>query len=75
MFHVYGLTRPEVEHVLDSFFVVRKNEERDHGEYHTKRLVLEIFDAMAEATETDRPYRTSLDPPPGQGPRHERSTA
>jgi hypothetical protein len=24
MFRVYGLTRPEVEHVLDSFFVVRK---------------------------------------------------
>src|SRR5690606_5703820 len=24
MFHVYGLTRPEVEHILDSFFVLRK---------------------------------------------------
>ena len=38
MFHLYGLTRAEVEHVLDSFFVVRKYEERDHGEFRTKRL-------------------------------------
>jgi hypothetical protein len=70
MFHVYGLTRPEVEHVLDSFFVVRKYEERDHGEFRTKRLILEICDAMAKAIETDEPYQTVLDPPPGQGPRH-----
>jgi hypothetical protein len=71
MFHVYGLTRPEVEHVLDSFFVVRKYEQRDHGEFRTKRLVLERYDAMAEAARAGRPYQTILDPPPGHGPRHE----
>lgn len=70
MFHLYGLTRPEVEHVLDSFFVVRKYEERDHGEFRTKRLVLEVYDAMTAAAETGVPYRTVLDPPPGHGPRH-----
>jgi hypothetical protein len=70
MFHVYGLTRSEVEHVLDSFFVVRKYEERDHGEFRTKRLVLDRYDAMAEAAHTGRPYQTVLDPPPGHGPRH-----
>ena len=72
MFHVYGLTRPEVEHVLDSFFVVRKYEERDHGEFRTKRLVLERYDAMQTAIDTGIPYETPLDPPPGQGPRHPR---
>jgi hypothetical protein len=70
MFHLYGLTRPEVEHVLDSFFVVRKYEERDHGEFRTRRLVLEIFDAMVAAVGSGLPYRTVLDPPPGHGPRH-----
>lgn len=70
MFHIYGLTRPEVEHVLDSFFVVRRYEERDHGEFRTKRLVLQVFDAMAEAARTGRPHQTVLDPPPGHGPRH-----
>ena len=44
MFHIYGLTRDEVEHVLDSFPVVRKYDERDYGEYRTKRLVLTSYD-------------------------------
>lgn len=75
MFHVYGLTRPEVEHVLDSFFVVRKYDERDHGEFRTKRLVLDRYDAMAEAIAAlaagqPCPYATPLNPPPGRGPRH-----
>ena len=46
MFHIYGLNRDEVEHVLDSFPVVRKYDERDYGEYRTKRLVLNQFDRM-----------------------------
>jgi hypothetical protein len=74
MMHVYGLTRPEVEHVLDSFFVVRKYEERDHGEFRTKRLVLEIYDAMIEAARTGVPYASALEPAPGKGPRHPESS-
>jgi hypothetical protein len=40
--HVFGLTRPESEHVLDSFRVVRNYEERDLGEYRTRRTVLAV---------------------------------
>jgi len=47
MFHIYGLTRDEVEHVLDSFPVVRKYDERDYGEYRTKTLILEQFVSLA----------------------------
>ena len=74
MMHVYGLQRDEVEHVLDSFFVLRKNEERDFGEFVTKRLVLAEYDRMAEAATTGVPYESSLDPAPGFGPRHDAST-
>ena len=70
MLHVYGLDRHDAEHVLDSFFVVRKYEERDHGEFRTKRLVLAAYDQMAEAARTGVAYVSPLDPPPGQGPRH-----
>jgi hypothetical protein len=70
MLHVYGLGRDDAEHVLDSFPVLRKYEERDHGEFRTKRLVLTEYDAMAEAAHTGVPYRSPLDPPPGDGPRH-----
>ncbi len=31
--HLYGLSRPQAEWILDSFTVLRKYEERDHGEF------------------------------------------
>lgn len=73
MFHLYGLHRDDTEHVLDSFPVVRNYDERDHGEFRTKRLVLAAYDAMANAAATGAPFRSPLDPPPGEGPRHLRA--
>ncbi len=70
MFHLYGLPRDDVEHVLDSFDGVRGSDERDHGEFRTKRLILQVWDAMAEAARAGTAYRSPLDPPPGEGPRH-----
>jgi N-6 DNA Methylase len=71
-FHLYGLERDEVEHVMESFEALRRREENPQNlaEFHTKRLILERYDAMAEATRTDKSYQTILNPPPGQGPRH-----
>jgi hypothetical protein len=43
-------------------------EERDHGEFRTKRLVLEIYDAMADAARTGQPYQTILDLHPATAP-------
>ncbi|MDN5851877.1 MAG: restriction endonuclease, partial [Actinomycetia bacterium] len=71
--HVYGLTRPEAEHVLDSFFVVAKYEQRDHGEYRTKRLVLDAYDRMAAAIGGGS-WSPPADPPAGSGPRHRART-
>jgi hypothetical protein len=76
MFHLYGLDRADTEHVLDSFFVVRKYEERDHGEFRTKRLVLAAYDAMTEAAATSgAPFRSPLDPPAGERLRHHGGSA
>ncbi|HWA72809.1 MAG TPA: N-6 DNA methylase [Polyangiaceae bacterium] len=63
-FHLYGLARDDVSYVMETFPIVRKNDEKAHGEYRTKRVILEIYDAMAEAARTDEPYQTLLDPPP-----------
>jgi hypothetical protein len=63
-FHLYGLSRDDTAYILDTFPIVRKNDEKAHGEYRTKRVILEIYDAMAEAARTGRPYATRLDPPP-----------
>ncbi len=46
-FHLYGLTRAETEFVLDTFPVLRRNEERTLGAYVTRELVLDAFDRLA----------------------------
>jgi hypothetical protein len=35
-----------------------------HGDYRTKRVILEISDALAESIRIGQPYQTRLDPPP-----------
>ena len=62
--HLYGLDRAQSEWLIDSFAVLRKYEERDHGEFRTKRIVLEIYDEMATARSNGIVYQTRLDPPP-----------
>lgn len=63
-FHLYGLARDDTDYVMDTFPIVRKNDEKAHGEYRTKRVILEIFDALGEAARIGRPYKTRLDPAP-----------
>ena len=62
--HAYDLPREDAAYILDTFPSVRRKDEVAHGEYRTKRVILEIYDAMAEAARTGIPYRTRLDPPP-----------
>lgn len=63
-FHLYGISRDDAAYVLDTFPIVKRNDEKDHGEYRTQRVILEIHDAMTDAVRTDKPYQTRLDPPP-----------
>jgi hypothetical protein len=69
-FHLYSIERDDVDYIMDTFKVVRQKDEAKHGEYRTKRLILERYDSMATAISTGVPYQTPLDPPPGHGPRH-----
>lgn len=63
-FHLYGIARDDVDYILETFHTVKKNDLKAHGEYKTKRLILERYDAMTQASETGTPYQTVLDPPP-----------
>ena len=63
-FHVYGLSRSECEHVMDSFPVLKKNDEKTHGEFRTKRVTLEVYDAMAASALSGQAYQTKLSPRP-----------
>jgi hypothetical protein len=57
--------RDAVAYIMDTFPIVKRKDEEKWGDYRTKRVILEIYDAMAEAIRTGRPYQTLLDPPPG----------
>ncbi|NEB51549.1 N-6 DNA methylase [Streptomyces griseus] len=79
-FHLYGIDRDDTAYILDTFNVTRDNDTKAHGEYRTKRLILAEYDRMAAAGLTlENPltegesgtYRSTLTPPPGQGPRHD----
>jgi hypothetical protein len=64
-FHLYGISRDDVEYILDTFPIARRNEEKMSGEFQSKRLILEAYDAIADAIASGTPYQTVLDPPPG----------
>jgi hypothetical protein len=58
--------RDAVAYIMDTFPIVkRKDEEKYNGDYRTKRVILEIYDAMQESIRTGQPYQTRLRPPPG----------
>jgi hypothetical protein len=82
-FHLYGIDRKDTNYILESFQSesggLKNNEIAKFGEYRTKRLVLAEYDRMAVAgLSLETPlveggldgYRSTLTPPPGQGPRH-----
>ena len=45
-FHLYGLDREEVGYVLDTFPIVREEEQKRFGHYRTKDLVLAYLNAV-----------------------------
>jgi hypothetical protein len=63
-FHLYCIERDDVDYIMETFPIVKRKDEAAHGEYRTKRVILEIYDEMQRAMETGEPYQTRLDPPP-----------
>lgn len=51
-FHLYGITRDDADYILETFPIVKRKDMAAHGEYRTKRLILECFDAMNMALDT-----------------------
>lgn len=60
-FHLYGIDRDDVDYIMETFPIVKRKDIAEHGEYRTKRLILEIYDAMAEAEKTGVPYASPFD--------------
>ena len=65
---MFPTPRDAVDYIMETFPIVKRKDEKQHGEYRTKRVILEIYDAMQKAIDTGQPYQTLLDPPPGPPP-------
>lgn len=70
-FVLFGLSRDEVDYVLDTYPIIRSHDEVVHGEFLTKRLVLDAFDGMQQAVLDGTSYKSPMSPAPGQGARHD----
>lgn len=57
--------RDAVSYIMDTFPIVKRKDEADHGTYRTKDRVLEIYDGMLAARREGKEWETPLDPPPG----------
>ena len=66
MFHFYGIGRADTAYIMDTFPIVERKDEQRYGEYRTKRLILDRYDAMTDAYEAR--HSTLNDTPNGESP-------
>ena len=53
-FHLYGLSRDDAGYILDTFPIVRREDEKAFGRYRTRDMILAYMNALAAGdTETD----------------------
>ena len=51
IFHLYGVSREDVDYILETFPIVKRKDEKAFGEFRTKRLILDSYDRLeAEGT-------------------------
>jgi hypothetical protein len=46
-FHLYQISRDDADYIMETFPIVKRKDETKHGEYLTKRIILEMYDQMA----------------------------
>ncbi|RMG23819.1 MAG: hypothetical protein D6724_07475 [Armatimonadetes bacterium] len=60
----FSTPRDAVNHIMETFPIVKRKDVARHGDYRTKLQILDIYDRMQRAIDTGQPYQTVLDPPP-----------
>lgn len=58
LFRLYGMDRDDVDYVMETFPIVKRDDERRFGEFRTKRVILEIYDEIVLADLTGNAYPT-----------------
>lgn len=63
LFRLYGMDRYDVDYIMETFPIVKRDDERGFGEFRTKRVILEIYDQMMAADTTGNAYPARLRSP------------
>ena len=66
MFHLYGINRDDADYIMETFPIVKRKDEVRYGEFRTKRLILERYDALTEAYRAT--HGTIVNTPNGANP-------
>jgi hypothetical protein len=45
-FHLYGIGHEDMEYIMDTFPIVKRHDEKRWGEYRTKKIVGEVYEAL-----------------------------
>ena len=51
-FHLYGIAADDIAYIMDTFPIVRANDEKEYGTYRTKSTVLAAYEALAGVGKT-----------------------
>ena len=60
-FHLYGVDRDDVDYIMETFPIVKRKDVAEFGDFRTRRMILEVYDAMADAIRTGIPYSSPFD--------------
>lgn len=61
VFHLFGVGRAEVDHIMETFPIVKRKDEAAFGSYRTKDLILEVYDAMQASMDSGQPYLSAFE--------------
>ena len=64
LFHLYRVDCDDVDYFIETFPIVKRDDERSYGEYRTKRMILRIYNEMASAKLIGSTYQARLNSPP-----------
>ncbi len=46
--HLYGLTREELDYILETFPIVKRKDVEKYGSYRTKELILDYYEEYSD---------------------------
>ncbi len=59
LLEMFPTPRDAVSYIMDTFPIVRRKDEKAHGEYRTKRVILETYDQMTAIINTNNALRAA----------------